>query len=157
MREETMEITCQAVQEYLHTHIPLSKAMAVSVDSLDDGVILTAPLQPNLNHRGTAFGGSIATLAILSAWTLVHVRLEQQSIPHRLVIRRNTVEYLKPISGPLQVHCLVPPEAKWEQCVAALTRKGKGRIQLEAEIRSNGLLAGTFQGEYVALRSPSSP
>lgn len=147
------EITCQTVQEYLHRHIPLSKAMEVSVDSLQDGVIMTAPLDPNLNHRGTAFGGSISTLAILSAWTLVHVRLQTQSIPHRLVIRRNTVDYLQPITGEVWVHCRNPSVEKWNRFLEALTRKGKGRILLDAEIRSDERLAGTFQGEYVALRN----
>lgn len=150
-----MEITCQTIQDYLHTHIPLSKAMDISVESLDDGVILSAPLSPNINHRGTAFGGSISTLAILSAWTLVHVRLQEQSIPHRLVIRRNSVEYLQPIDGAFQVHCQPPPQLKWEQLVATLTRKGKGRITLDANIHSNHVLACRFQGEYVALKPTS--
>ncbi|MEM9213528.1 MAG: thioesterase domain-containing protein [Cyanobacteria bacterium P01_F01_bin.150] len=147
-----MAITCQTVQDYLHTHIPLAKAMAVSVESLQGGVILTAPLEPNLNHRGTAFGGSISTLAILSAWAFVHVRLQEQAIPHRLVIRRNSVEYLKPIDGVLSVHCQAPPQNKWGQFINTLMRKGKGRINLEANILCGQILAGLFKGEYVALK-----
>lgn len=58
------------VEQYLHQNIPISQQMAVSVVSIDEkGVILAAPLLPNINHHGTVFGGSISNLAILSAWT----------------------------------------------------------------------------------------
>ncbi|PSB47247.1 YiiD C-terminal domain-containing protein, partial [Chamaesiphon polymorphus] len=67
-----MSVSCTDVEQYLHEHIPLSKAMAVSVSSIDSsGVILSAPLQPNINHRSTVFGGSISAVSVLSAWTLV--------------------------------------------------------------------------------------
>ena len=46
------------LEAYLHEHIPLSKAMGVSVVSVEEGiVILRAPLAPNINHRETVFGG----------------------------------------------------------------------------------------------------
>lgn len=71
-----MEIDCQSVTQSLYDRIPLSQAMAVSVISIaEDGIILTAPLDPNINHRNTVFGGSISTLAILAGWTFVSVRL----------------------------------------------------------------------------------
>ena len=50
-----------AIERYLHEHIPLTTHMEVGVDRIDDtGVRLTAPLAPNINHRQTAFGGSVA-------------------------------------------------------------------------------------------------
>jgi len=42
------------LEQYLHEHIPLSKAMAVFVVSVaQDAVVLGAPLAPNINHRET--------------------------------------------------------------------------------------------------------
>lgn len=148
-----MGIDCVAVEQYLHVHIPLSKAMAVSVTSINaSGVILTAPLLPNINHRSTVFGGSISAVAILSAWTFVHVQLQVSSIPYRIVIQSNSIEYIKPIEEEFQAHCMTPPQQNWERFIAAVSRRGKGRIILNAEIYSEGLLAGRFQGEYVALK-----
>ena len=47
------------VQTYLHDHIPLSAAMGAGVSQADTEIVrLSAPLEPNLNHRATAFGGS---------------------------------------------------------------------------------------------------
>ena len=148
-----MDVNCKAVEHYLHEHIPLSQAMAVSVDSLDESrVILSAPLMPNINHRSTAFGGSISAVAILSAWTFVHVWLQTLSIPCRIVIQRNSIEYIRPIESDFQSHCIAPPKPKWERFIKTVSKRGKGRILLDAEIYSEGLLAGKFQGEYVALK-----
>ncbi|BAB78266.1 YiiD C-terminal domain-containing protein (plasmid) [Anabaena sp. FACHB-709] len=140
------------VEQYLHQNIPISQQMAVSVVSIDEkGVILAAPLLPNINHHGTVFGGSISNLAILSAWTLVYVRLQELFINSRIVIRRNTVDYFQPLQGDFQAHCIAPVEDSWSSFVTNLDEKGKGRIILDAEITSSGICAAKFQGEYVAL------
>ena len=49
------------VEDYLHQHIPLSLYMEVKVKQADEyGVTLQAPLEPNINHRSTVFGGSVS-------------------------------------------------------------------------------------------------
>ncbi len=68
----------RAIQDYLHEHIPLSKAMGVSVVEADAvGIVLSAPLEPNINHRDTVFGGSASSLAVLAAWSVVHFGLQR--------------------------------------------------------------------------------
>lgn len=151
-----MDISCTAVERYLHEHIPLSQAMAVSVTSIDpSGVVLSAPLAPNINHRSTVFGGSISAIAILSAWTLVHVRLQLLAIPCQIVIQSSNIDYLKPIETDFQVHCLTPADRDWDRFIATITKHGKGRLVLDAEVYCRGVLAGKFQGEYVALKHQS--
>ncbi|MBE9168419.1 thioesterase domain-containing protein [Pleurocapsales cyanobacterium LEGE 06147] len=148
-----MDIDYAMVEQYLHEHIPLSKTMAVSVTSINgNGVILSAPLLPNINHHSTVFGGSISAVAILSAWTFVHVQLQILSIPCRIVIQSNSIEYIKPIEEEFQAHCMTPPRQNWERFITAVSKRGKGRVILEVEVYSGGLLVGKFQGEYVALK-----
>jgi thioesterase domain-containing protein len=80
------------LEQYLHEHIPLSQAMQVSVlDAKEDCVVLSAPLAPNINHTETIFGGSASAVAILAAWSLVHVRLKGAGIAYSIVIQRNTM------------------------------------------------------------------
>ena len=56
--------------------------MAVSVKAVTtDTVILAAPLEPNINHKHTVFGGSASALGILAAWSLLHVRLVDAGLP----------------------------------------------------------------------------
>jgi thioesterase domain-containing protein len=148
-----VNVNCTDVEKYLHEHIPLSKAMAVSVSSIDsNGILLSAPIQPNINHRSTVFGGSISAISILSAWTLVHVRLQILAIPCQIVIQSSNIDYTKPIETDFQVRCLTPAERDWERFIATIIRRGKGRIVLDAEVYCRGLLSGKFQGEYVALK-----
>ncbi len=143
----------RALELYLHQHIPLSKAMEVTVVRLDDsGVELAAPLAPNLNHRGTAFGGSVSSLAVLSAWAFLHVRLTEAGQPSRIVIQKSEFIYLKPIPAAFRAFCPAPPAAQWERLLAAVARKGRGRIALEVEVGCEGEVTGRFAGDYVAFR-----
>ena len=142
---------CAAVEQYLHEQIPISAAMAVTVSAIDPQVVLAVPLQPNINHRQTGFGGSISTLAILSAWTFVHIRLQPLSKPYRIVIQDNSVEYLQPVTSDFEARCISPPAETWQRFLKILQRKGKSRIKLAAEIYAEDQLVSTFSGNYVAL------
>ena len=148
-----MDISSTSVEKYLHEHIPLSKAMDVSVVSIDEaGVLLSAPLLPNINHRSTAFGGSISAVAILSAWTFIHVQLQILSLPCRIVIQSNSIEYRKPVESDIQAHCEAPSLQPWKRFIETVSKRGKGRIVLNVKVYSRGVLAGKFQGVYVALK-----
>jgi thioesterase domain-containing protein len=142
------------LERYIHEHIPLSKAMAVSVVSLDESTVaLEAPLTPNLNHRGTVFGGSASALAILAGWALLHVRLHTAGVADRLVIQRNTIEYQQPILGSFTARSRLIHPDRWPHFTAMLARKGKARIAVAAVLEHAGQVVGTFTGEFVALRA----
>lgn len=140
------------LQTYLHGHIPLSKAMQVEViHATHDLIELAAPLAPNINHRGTAFGGSISTLATLACWSLLRVRTDgMQPAPH-LVVRRSSVEYNAPILGEMRARVHFPADADWPALQAIYTSKGRIRIKLEAEVLSGNTVAARLHGEFVAM------
>ena len=130
----------------------MSKAMEVAIASIDEtGVILSAPLAPNINHRNTVFGGSISTLAILSAWTFIHVQLKTLNLPSRIVIQSNNLEYTNPALGDFKAHCPAPDPKTWQRFITTLSKRGKGRITLSSQVFSENTLVGKFQGKYVAL------
>lgn len=140
--------------EYLRRQIPLAAAMEVTVEAADAaGVRLRAPLSPNVNHHGTVFGGSISALALLSAWTALHLRLDAEAIPSELVIQRNSVDYLRPVHDVLEAFCAAPPASDWERFVSTLRRRGRARVVVRAELLSGGELVATFQGSFVATRT----
>lgn len=142
-----------AVERFLHQQIPLTQRMEVAVAQLDSaGVRLAAPLGPNVNHRQTAFGGSASALAILSAWTLVYVRTRALSFPTQIVIQRNAIEYLQPITGSFEAFCPAPSDAGWRRFLDGLVRKGRARIRLGAELSQAGTRVGTFEGSYVVSK-----
>lgn len=140
------------LEAYLHAHIPLSAAMQVSVVSVArDSVILSAPLAPNINHRSTAFGGSVSTLAILSAWSLVNRRLQDEELRSRLVIQSSRMDYDQPISAAFTATASLPDAAAWPLFTRMLTRKGRARIRVSSVVMSEGVIGGRFEGEFVAF------
>lgn len=140
------------LEQYLHRHIPLSRAMAVSVVSVDTAaVVLRAPLAPNINHRETVFGGSASALAILAAWALLHVRLRREGIESRVVIQRNAMDYALPIPGDFSARATPPAAEDWARFMRVLARKDKARIAVSAVLEHDGATVGNFVGEFVAL------
>jgi thioesterase domain-containing protein len=140
------------LEQYLHTHIPLSRAMQVSVlEAQPDYVTLSAPLPPNINHRETVFGGSAAAVAVLAAWSLVHTRLVTAGLPSRLVIQRSTMRFVMPITGTFTARSFLQDEQAWERFTRTLRRKGKARIAVSCTLGFAGREAGHFEGEFVAL------
>jgi thioesterase domain-containing protein len=140
------------LEQYLHAQVPLSRAMALRVVSVDeDAVVLRAPLAPNINQSETVFGGSAAALATLAAWSLPFVRLRAAGVANRLVIQRNTMEYLRPISGEFTARSAFADPDVWPRFMRALARKGLARVAVTAELEFAGEVSGRFSGEFVAF------
>lgn len=147
-----MKMTCGELEQYLHAHIPLSAAMQVAVISIDtESVVLAAPLAPNINHRETVFGGSAASLAILAAWSLLHTRLSGAGLASRLVIQRNTMDYVLPISGRFTARSYLLEAGGWNRFMSMYRRRGRARIGVVAKLVSEDQIVGHFEGEFVAL------
>lgn len=141
------------VEAYLHTHIPLSAGMGIRVVACDaTGVTLRAPLAPNINQHSTVFGGSTSAVGILSAWTWLHFALRSAGHTSRLVIQRNTVDYLAPIKRDFEARCTGIPAAQFEEFLRTLDRYGKARASLTAVLTCEGEKVATFAGDYVAAR-----
>ena len=142
----------QELEQYLHGAIPLSRAMQVAVLELsDDSVLLGAPLAPNVNHRGTAFGGSTCTLATLAAWSLLYCRLKDRAPGTSLVLQRHSMSYQRPIAAAFSARASLTPSAPWPLFLRTLERRGKARISVSARLLSQAQDAGHFVGEFVAL------
>jgi thioesterase domain-containing protein len=150
-------VTAQELSAYLRAHIPLTRALELEVIEVSDAVVrLRAPLAPNVNHRQTAFGGSVACLAILSAWGWLHARLAGTAADSRLVIQHQAMEYLAPIAGPFTASCTAPPPEAWRRFSRAFASRRRGRIELAAEVTCGDSVAAKFTGTYVALPGASS-
>jgi thioesterase domain-containing protein len=145
--------TIRSIQDYLHEHIPLSKAMGVTVLKADQsGVIVSAPLEPNINHRETVFGGSASSIAILAAWSVVHFGLQREGLSCRVVIQKNTMSYDRPMAGAFTARCDAPDGATWQRFLATVRRKKMARIEVASILEYNGEITGKMEGIFVAMR-----
>jgi thioesterase domain-containing protein len=118
-------------------------------------VVLAAPLEPNLNHHGTVFGGSSATVALLAAWSLLHLRLQAAGINCTLVINRTATDYTAPLTGEFIATASSPEWDDWSHFMHAFRTKGKARISVTSVLRQAGQggagETGRLEGVFVAL------
>ena len=143
----------------LHHEIPLTLALGLTVKSYDGQTLaLGAPLEPNINHKATAFAGSLNAVVTLSGWSVVWCILKEAGIPAKIVIQDSQVNYLLPVDGDFVAVCSKPDPAQVNRFKNMLLKKGMGRLELEAEIRSGNQPAVTFRGRYVAhlVNNPES-
>jgi thioesterase domain-containing protein len=141
-----------ALEKVLREEIPLTAAMGLRViEAGGSRVVLGAPLEPNHNHKSTAFGGSLYSLAVLAGWGLLWIRLREASLEGHVVIARSEAEYLRPVVGDLRATA----EANETVLATALEiyrRKGRAKVLLTARIGEAGEEAVRFVGTYALLR-----
>jgi thioesterase domain-containing protein len=99
------------------------------------------------------FGGSASAIAILAAWSLLHIRLQRANITSRLVIQHNTMDYHLPILDEFTARAFIEHPETWQRFLGMLQRKGKARITVSSILEQNGQIVGSLTGEFVALGS----
>jgi thioesterase domain-containing protein len=145
-------MTAAELEEYLQDRIPLTRAMAVAVRAAGiEGVEVYAPLAPNINHRDTVFGGSASAVAIVAAWSALHVRMRAAGLDARLVIRRNTMSYQRPITTGFTATAAPPVGDAWDKLVGTVERGRPARVIMHAQLQCAGELVGELDGEFAVL------
>lgn len=140
-----------ALEALLHREIPLTRAIGVTVAGFDTaGLALRAPLAPNLNHKHTAFGGSLATVATLAGWGMLQLLLHDRA-PVTVVIQESTAQYLHPVTADFEARCALPPADLLDRFRHTLDRRGVARIGLDVTIPSDDAVAVRFHGQFVAF------
>jgi len=140
------------LERYLRDAIPLVNHMDVRVLSADiRGVVLEAPLAPNRNHVGTAFGASLHGVATLAGWGLVWLALEEH--PEReVVVAESRMRYRLPANATFQARCALPPPESLVELGVNYAARGRARVVLDAHILCGGNRVAEFEGTFVAVR-----
>lgn len=139
----------------LRTSMPLADAMDLTARTLPDGRIdLAVPLTPNVNDKGTGFGGSVVTLATLAGWVEVQRQLDLAELAHgvEVVIQRGETQYLKPIRDDFDAVALLPEPEALARFLRLYARKGLARLGLTVDVLCHGERVARFAGDYVASR-----
>ena len=133
--------------------MPPVAALQPTIDNWQDGHLrLIAPLTANVNDKGCAFGGSMASLMTLASWGLVNLELAQLGIDADIFVADSRVRYLKPVFEDLQVEACFDDAGERVALLDALRRQGRASIRLKAcTLLTDGGVAATFVGRYVAI------
>lgn len=144
-------------QKRINDEIPLTKALGIRLLSWDGGaLLLSAPLEPNRNHQGTGFGGSVYSAAVTAAWGLTELALADLGLKGSVVVQNGMIDYMDPVEKDFYVICRLPGEEIPDRFRKSLARHGKGRLDLTAEVfcgepttSPQGEPAAVFQGRFV--------
>ncbi len=102
----------QEIQRIIDQQIAPARALGFQVQHYDNNSLtLCAPLALNSNHHGTAFGGSLFSLAAVCGWGFVLLKMRETSLDGNIVVKQSSVEYLAPVTGDLSVSCGAEPES----------------------------------------------
>ena len=139
------------LQERIDREIMLARPMGVIVESADElSLVLRAPLAPNANHKGTAFGGSLYSLAVLTGWAWLTRFLATRKLDAVAVIQESSMRFLKPVHGEMRACLEIPAAADIDKFQKMLVRADRGRIRLQVKMHEGSALATIFDGLFAA-------
>jgi thioesterase domain-containing protein len=143
------------LERHIRASIPVARAMDLRVDEYDGyRLVLAAPLAPNINDKGCAFGGSMVSLLTLAGWGLINLKLAEAGLSAEVYIQDATVQYLAPVWDEVVAEAFAPDDP-WTLFLDHLRDKGKARITIDAEIAGadGGLVAARQSARFVAKRT----
>lgn len=141
------------LQNQLESNIPLMAAMQARIVEVSlEHVALHAPLAPNLNHQGSAFGGSQFALAAGAAWILLSQNLEHHKIQAHIVARTVHAQYKLPITGELQLRCKPRELSDLNQLPVDVVQHHRSELVLDFKLQHQHRDATYLWGEFVVYR-----
>lgn len=140
--------------QFIRSTIPLSRAMDLRLQAYDgERITLSAPLSPNVNDKGCAFGGSLASLLTLAGWSLVELALRHRGEDCDVYVGESSVRYLEPVWGEIRAQAELSEDANWHTFFATLEARGKARIEVTCRVPGLAVKsAATLTARFVAKR-----
>jgi len=141
-----------ALQQVLDSMPPV-RAMQIRVRDYRDGCLrLAAPLAANVNDKGNAFGGSLASALTLSGWALVTLQLRLAGHDAEVYVADSHLRYLSPVHEDLAAQAQAAPDADWATFLSTFAQRRKARIAVVAtQPGVDGRPAAELSGRFVAF------
>ncbi|MCC2617172.1 bifunctional GNAT family N-acetyltransferase/hotdog fold thioesterase [Aestuariibacter halophilus] len=146
---------CQLLQETWHDTIPISEQMGIKLHQYSGSTLeVRASLNKNINLHGTMFAGSIFSLATLTGWGMIFLKLKEKDLTGEIVLGDGDIHYHKPITQEPRAICNIETlDGKF----SLLERKKKSCIKLQVDILDGDTPVAEFKGVYWVLPSRDDP
>ena len=145
----------QALDVFLNKHLPLARAAQVKIDAYDgENLQVSAPLEANINDKGTAFGGSLYNLCVIAAWGMTDLKAKQLSLTGDIVVAKGEINYLRPLRSRLVAKAFAPDESMLEKALHSYAAKGRAVFTIHVEVRDEQQqVCVEFTGKYGVLKA----
>lgn len=145
------------VRHKLRSQLPLIAHMGVDLVSWDGRTaVVEAPLAPNLNTHGTAFGGSLYNVAAMTGWSAVHLTLMDAGHTPSVWVVKGEIEYRTPVRGILRGVATLD-DATRANLIAGYESKGRVKASIDVVIREGDQDAVLFKAIYAAMVADPTP
>lgn len=142
-----------AFQQFLYEQIPITEKMGLEVIEFKPSCVkMLARIEPNLNHKCTAFGGSINSLMTLCGWGVVFANVKELDPNSHIVIQKSNIEYLFPIEKDFVAECNIEKRQDMEKFLLTFNKFSRARIKLNVYCKDDNKLLSKFEGQYVVFR-----
>jgi|TARA_R110002033_G_scaffold20278_5_gene51323 thioesterase domain-containing protein len=141
----------EEIQNKIHTQIPMTKLMKFELKNLDENSLLTtAPLDINVNDKGTAFGGSLNSITIISSWCMAYYLSKKFNLENpSIVIFKNETKFIRPVTKDIICTTFIPNEEEQNTLQTKINTKNSGSIKIHSQIIEEGKVCVDFYGIYV--------
>lgn len=142
------------LEKKLHNEIPLTKLMELSIVSYDKNKLITkAPLNININDKGTAFGGSLSTMTTISAWSVALLLSKELGVDNsNIVIINCETNFKRPVTKDIICETVVPSKDEIQILKEKLHLKNSGSIKISSQIVEDNNVCVVFNGTYVVKK-----
>jgi thioesterase domain-containing protein len=133
---------------------PVAAMRLQAVDGDDAMLRLVAPLAENVNDKGCAFGGSLASAMTLAGWGWLVLRLAEAGIEAEVYVADSQLRYVRPLYEDLVAEARLAPGVDWDAVLRGLRERGRARAEMFARvIAADGAEAATFAGRFALIRT----
>lgn len=143
-----------AFHRWLGEAIPMVGALGISdVSHANDALTWHLALAPNLNDKGTGFGGALAAQATLQGWCWVTLWLRQQGRAQDVVVAEASRRFVAPVTGDYRLICTPSSSDGPATLAERLRERGKGSIALSQQLYCGDTLCLEASSRYAVLPS----
>lgn len=145
-----------AFQQWLGEAIPMVGALGIqgmsqSADQEGGSLTWQLALTPNLNDKGTGFGGALTAQTTLQGWCWVTLWLRAQGRAQDVVVAEASQRFLAPVTGDYRIICTPSDSQGPGQLAEKLNARGKGSIALTQQLYCGDTLCLEASGRYAVL------
>lgn len=147
-----------ALQEQVRLDIPITASMQLEIAAWDgDSLHMKAPLAPNVNDKGCAFGGSLASAMTLACWCLVTLAMNERGLSCEIYVQDSEIRYLAPVRENFSAEARLAYGNTLDEFFQRLAARGKARLSAHCEVRlADGSVATSLNARFVAIQRDAS-
>ena len=142
----------EQVRQRLQQQLPLIEHMGIDIVSWDgEQVRVSAPLAPNLNVHGTAFGGSLFSVGAMAGWSAVLLTFMDAGHDPHVWLASSQIEFIQPVRGNLEAQACITPQWR-QQLLGEFESVGRVSVDLSVSIPDSVNCAVRMQAQYAVKK-----